>query len=264
MRQLLLSLLALPVLAYGADMAPDTQSNHLRDPNAYSDGYTLDSGPYVLPGPRQLHMADEDNFGHLLADEFEWQEGGVGAYDMQAWYGGTFNRVLVKAEGEYQNSQLEDARTELLWDHAISAFWNLQAGVRSDNGEGPARQWLALGVEGLAPYWLDVEATAYVGDNGRTAARVEAEYDLLITHRLILTPKAEMNLYGKSDQARGIGSGLSDASLGLRLRYEITRQFAPYVGFEYQRKLGNTADLARSEGDHAGETKWLAGVRFWF
>ena len=109
-----------------------------------------------------------------------------------------------------------------------------------------------------------MEATAYLGDNGRSALRFESEYELLLTQRLILQPKAELNIYGKSDPERGIGSGFSDASLGLRLRYEITRQFAPYVGVQYSRKLGNTADLARHEGEDPGETQWLAGVRFWF
>lgn len=263
----LLCLLALPLLAQAADMnmdmaKPQPQAE-LRDPNAYSDGYQKGEGPYAIKDA-PMHMGDEHNFAHLLADTFEWGDGGSGAYDVKGWYGGTYDRVLLKAEGDYSHSRLQDARTELLWDHAISPFWNTQLGVRSDNGQGPARQWLAFGVEGLAPYWFDLEVTAYLGDNGRSALRFESEYELLLTQRLILQPKAELNIYGKSDPERGIGSGVSDASLGLRLRYEITRQFAPYVGVQYSRKLGNTADLARHEGEDPGETQWLAGVRFWF
>lgn len=238
-----------------------------RDPHAYSDGYTLDSGPYTLPGPRQLRLADEHAFGTLLMNRLEWvntRDSNVSVYDAQAWFGRDYDRLVIKAEGDIAKGKLQDSRTELLWGHAIASFWDTQLGIRHDGGVGPNRGWLAFGVQGLAPYWFDIEATAYVGDSGRTALRLEADYELLLTQKLILQPRAEINLYGKSDHARDIGSGLADAQAGLRLRYEFTRQFAPYAGVEWAGKFGSTADLAREAGEKINEARWVAGVRFWF
>ncbi len=238
-----------------------------RDPNAYSDGYTLDTGKYALPGPERLRLADEHSFGAVLFDRLERVYGNDGngtSYDAQAWFGRNYNRLVVKAEGEYANSKLEDARTEVLWGHAIASYWDTQLGVRFDSGEGPNRTWAAFGVQGLAPYWFELDATAYVGNEGRTALRLSAEYELLLTQRLVLQPRIEINAYGKDDVARGIGSGVSDAVAGLRLRYEISRQFAPYVGVEWAGKYGRTADLAKDEGTRTSDTLWVAGLRFWF
>lgn len=151
-----------------------------------------------------------------------------------------------------------------LWDRIVSRWWNLQAGVRHDFGEGPSRDWVAVGVQGLAPYFFDVEATAYLGDSGRTAARFSAEYDLLFTQRLVLQPQFEVNLYGKDDPANRIGSGLSNLELALRLRYEFRREFAPYVGLVWTRRFGNTADFARAAGEDASDVQFLAGLRVWF
>ena len=239
-----------------------------RDPHAYSGGYTLGSGAYALPGPRILRLSDEHNFGGLLVDRLERtyaRDGGnATAYEIQGWFGRDYNRLVVKAEGEVAKGKLQEARTELLWGRAIATFWDTQLGVRYDSGEGPDRGWLAFGVQGLAPYWFEVDAAAYVGNDGRTALRLGAEYELLLTQKLILQPRIEVNMYGKSDEARGIGSGLSEAQAGLRLRYEFTRQIAPYIGVERAGTFGRTADLARAEGEKTGETRWVAGVRFWF
>ncbi len=146
----------------------------------------------------------------------------------------------------------------------MAPYWDTQLGVRYDSGVGPDRGWLAFGIQGLAPYWFEVDATAYVGGNGRSALRLGAEYELLLTQRLILQPRVEFNLYGKRDQARDIGRGLSDGIAGLRLRYEITRQIAPYVGVEWAAKFGQTAGFARAEGEKTTETRWVAGLRVWF
>jgi copper resistance protein B len=246
----------------GGSAPPDA-----RDPHAYSGGYTLGSGKYALPGPRQLRLADEHNFGSLLVDRLErvdTRDGNATAYEAQAWFGRNYDRLVVKAEGDYGQGKLQEARTELLWGHAIATFWDTQLGVRYDSGVGPDRSWLAFGVQGLAPYWFEVDAAAYVGDKGRTAFRLGAEYELLLTQKLVLQPRLEINAYGKSDEALGIGSGLSDGVAGLRLRYEFTRQFAPYVGVERAGKFGKTADLARAAGEKTDETRWVAGVRFWF
>lgn len=238
-----------------------------RDPHAYSGGYTLESGPYDLPGPRQLRLADEHNFASLLVDRLETvrtSDNTSTAYDLQAWYGRDYDRAVLKAEGHYDDGDFEEASTELLWGHAVAAYWDTQVGLRFDSGEGPDRSWLALGVQGLAPYWFEVDATAYIGEEGRTALSVEAEYELLLTQKLILQPRIEVAFYGKDDDELGIGSGLSEAKAGLRLRYEIRREFAPYVGVEWAGLFGDTADNARAAGLDTKETQAVAGIRFWF
>lgn len=136
--------------------------------------------------------------------------------------------------------------------------------MRFDHGTGKDRQWLAAGVQGLAPYWFELDATAYLGSGGRTALRLEGSYDWLLTQKLILQPRTEWNFYGKSDPVNAIGSGLANASAGLRLRYEITRQIAPYIGVEWQHSFGRTGDFVRASGGSATQTRWLAGLSFWF
>lgn len=248
---------AMPAPAMQGGAAPPDA----RDPDAYSDGQGF--GP--LPRPR---MGDEENFGAFLAERLEAVQGrdnSAAAYDVQAWYGRDFDRLVLKAEGEVDGGALQEARTELLWGHAIASFWDLQAGARVDHGAaGPQRNWLAFGVQGLAPYWFEVEATAYLGENGRSALRLGAAYELLFTQRLILQPRVEANLYGRSDAARETGSGLSDLAAGLRLRYEIARQFAPYVGVEWSGTFGDSARFARDAGVRSKDARWVAGVRLWF
>ena len=239
----------------GGSAPPDA-----RDPHAYSGGY--DFGPI----PR-LRLADELSMGSLLMNRLESVNTGdntFATYDLQAWFGRDYDRAVLKAEGDYDNGKLQEASTELLWGHAVATFWDMQLGVRYDSGEEPNRTWLALGIQGLAPYWFELDTTAYVGDEGRTAVSVEAEYELLFTQKLILQPRLEANAYGKRDAERGLGSGLSDLSAGLRLRYEIRREFAPYVGVEWARKFGETADFARAAGNDTSETRLVAGLRFWF
>jgi copper resistance protein B len=247
--------------------AQNTAPSQPRSADAYSGGYTLTTGPFIPPGVKPPRLADQENFGSVLVDRLErayTRDGNWTAYDVQAWFGRDFNRLMIKAEGDISQGRLQDARTELLWDHAIAAFWDTQVGVRHDNGSGPDRNWLAFGVQGLAPYWFDVEATGYLGNEGRSALRLATSYDLLITQRVVLQPRVEANLYGKDDPARQIGSGLSDATAGLRLRYEFTRQFAPYVGVEWSGKFGRSADFARMAGERTRQTAIVAGLRFWF
>jgi len=230
-----------------------------RDPHAYSNGYDF--------GPLKLRMADQKNFSSLLVDNLEvmrTKDNTSAEYDLQAWYGRVYDRVVLKAEGEADDGKLEDARTELLWGHAVAVYWDTQLGVRYDSGQGPGRSWLAFGIQGLAPYWFEVDAAAYVGEEGRSALRLDLSYDLLLTQKLILQPKFETDFYGKSDAERGLGSGLSHVAVALRLRYEIRREFAPYVGIERSVNYGATADFARAAGKDTGETRLIAGVRFWY
>jgi copper resistance protein B len=230
-----------------------------RDPNAYSDGQTF--------GALKPKMADAHSFAALRVDNLEAMRVDgrtVAAYDLEAWYGRTFDRGVLKSEGDIEGGKATDVRTELLWSHAFASFWDRQVGLRHDSGEGPARTWLAFGVEGLSPYKFELEATAYLGESGRTALRFDGSREFLITQKLILKPRLEANAYGQEDVARGIGRGLSDVMASIRLRYEIRRQIAPYVGVEWVRKYGATADLARANGQVPNDSKVVLGVRFWF
>lgn len=242
------------------NMQGGTAPPDARDPHAYSDGLTFDAHQHMM-------HADQNSFGSLLVDRLEavrTPDATHGAYDLQARYGRDYDRAVLKAEGEFADGRLEDAHTELLWSHAVAAYWDTQLGVRYDSGEGPERGWLAFGVQGLAPYWFEVDATAYVGDEGRSALRLHAEYELLLTQKLILQPRLEANFYGQKDAERELGAGLSDLTAGIRLRYEIRREFAPYVGIEWTGQYGATADYARAADDDSRETRLVAGLRFWY
>lgn len=214
-----------------------------------------------------LHMHGSAPFGMLLVDRleaFHARDANGQGWEAEGWYGGDENKLWVRTEGERRGGKLEDADLEALWNHNVTAFWSTQLGVRRELGEGPGRTWAAFGVQGLAPYWIDVEATGYVGASGRTAGRARADYDMLFTQRLILQPEAEINLYGRNDPRRRIGSGMSDVRFGLRLRYEIRRQFAPYVGVNWVRRTGTTADYARQDNQPVLDRQIVAGVRTWF
>lgn len=237
-----------------------------RDPHAYSNGYTLTAGPYAQSGPRQLKLADEHAFWAVLGDRLEYNPDTESTvFDLQAWYGTTFNRLVIKAEGDIADGSLEEMQTDVLYSQAFSGYFDAQLGVRLDRNEaGTDRQWLAASVQGLAPYWFEVDASVYLGEDARTALALQAEYELLFTQRIILQSSAELTVYGKEDLDNGIGSGLSSGKLGMRLRYEINRQFAPYVGVEWARSFGDTADLMRSAGGSVEDTEYVAGLRFWF
>jgi len=252
----------------GGVMQMDMQGMQMQGGKAPPDARSADYSDGIGYGQAHgLHMLDHAALGMLLVDRLEYFDGRSGngvALDAQGWYGTDANKLWVKAEGERSAGRLQDLRTEALWAHPIGIYWNTQLGVRHDFGAGPGRTWAAFGVQGLAPYFFDVEATFYVGQAGLTAFRFESEYELLLTQRLILQPRFEVDLYGRDDPQRGIGSGLSDASVGLHLRYEFTRKFTPYVGVEVDRKFGRTADFARSASEPALDRRLVAGLRFWF
>lgn len=186
-------------------------------------------------------------------------------WDAQGWYGGDINKLWIKTEGEGSfGEKTGEAEVQALWSRAITPWFDVQAGLRYDFRPDPERGHLVLGLQGLVPYQFEVDAAAFVSDEGDVSARFEAEYDLLITQRLILQPRAEINLAAQEVRELGIGSGINDVELGLRLRYEFAREFAPYVGVQWERKLGETADFARDEGESVDDLFFVTGVRIWF
>ncbi len=213
-----------------------------------------------------MEMDDTSKASKVVLDEFESyraDDSTVLAWDAQAWYGDDYNKVWAKTEGERTAGETEGS-AELLWDRIFARWWSVQTGVRHDYGEGPARTWGAIGVEGLAPYWFDIEGTLYIGESGRVAARLKAEYELLFTQRLILQPEVEANFYSENDLERNIGAGLSDVDFGVRLRYEIRREIAPYIGVSFTQRFGNTADIYKEAGEDSTELRAVAGLRMWF
>lgn len=251
-------------------------------------GTDLPAGSAPAPSPPTDHYADRqfaaadmtharnmmmrENGGQTIATvmfnlaEYQARKGRDGyRWDGEAWLGGDINRLTIKSEGEGVLRQgVEAAEVQALYSRAVGPYFNLQAGVRHDFKPGPSRTYAVIGFEGLAPYWFEVEGAAFLSDKGDVLGRLEGYYDQRITQRLVLQPRVELNLSAQDVPENRIGAGLSSAELGLRLRYEITRQFAPYVGVSYEAKTGQTARYARSDGDDPTTTSFVAGVRIWF
>jgi copper resistance protein B len=202
----------------------------------------------------------------VLFDQLEWQGGERGgiSIDNKTWIGGDINRLWLRAEGESSDGRPENSQVHALYGRSIARWWDLVIGLRQDFRPGPSQAWFAIGIQGLAPQWFEVEATAYVGRAGRTHARFEVEYELLLTNRLILQPLLELEVYGKNDPQRGIGAGLSSIDGGLRLRYEFRRELAPYVGVVWHRAFFGSADYARADGAEVATTRAVVGLRTWF
>ena len=221
----------------------------------------------AFPDVHAHHQHGTSIHSYWLLDRLEVSDADDGTalgWEASAWIGGDIQRLWLRSEGEAVDGRIEHGDVEVLYGRSVRAWWDVVAGVRQDVGDGPSRTWGAIGVQGLAPYKFEVAATAYLGQDGRTALRAEAEYDTLLTNRLILQWRAEANAHGKNDPLAGVGAGLSTVEAGARLRYEITRQFAPYIGIEHERAFGNTADFRRNTGHSAGDTRVVAGVRVWF
>jgi copper resistance protein B len=233
----------------------------------------------TAPGRAQMHggeasaaapygspVADQHVWIHAVLEQFEYRAGdGAGdlVWDGQAWIGTDSNRLWLKSEGSWHDGSLEHGKHEVLYDRPISTYFDLQAGIRLDADSKPGRGWAAFGIQGLAPYFFEVSATAYASDRGRLAANFEGSFDLLLTQQLILQPQLEFDLYSKSDSARRVGSGLAEIETGLRLRYEISRKFAPYFGVSYQRSFGQTRRFAIADGEDSQTLHFVIGIRSW-
>ena len=232
-------------------------------PPALTDADRAAAFPDLHGHDMSAHMDDDPFAWVVMADRLEWQQGNALAWEGSAWFGHDRGRLWLRSEGERESGHATEGNVEALWGKPVNAWWDLLAGVRHDIGND-GRDWLALGVQGLAPYKFEVQATAYLGERGQSMLQGEVEYELLLTNRLILQPRIEATAHGRSDAVRCIGSGLGEVDAGLRLRYEVRREFAPYFGIERAVRFGKTADFARAAGHGAHETRWVAGVRFWF
>jgi len=198
--------------------------------------------------------------------EYQAREGRDGyRWDGEAFVGGDIHRLWLKSEGEGAlGDRLESGEVQALYSRAVGPYFNLQAGVRQDFEQGPDRTYATVGFEGLAPYMFEVEGALFLSSKGDLLGRLEGYYDQRITQRLVLQPRVELNLAAQEVPENRLGAGLTDAELGLRLRYEITRQFAPYVGVSYEAKTGRTADFARARGENPTGTSFVLGVRACF
>ncbi len=224
----------------------------------------------VFSGAAKAETAGAGTNWFALLDRLEYQsnEGsGQLIWDGQGWYGGDYNKFWFKTEGErsLEGGGFGEVEVQGLYSRAIRPFWDVQVGVRQDiKPDNPSRTFGVIGIQGLAPYWFEVDAAAFISDDGDISARLEVEYDLLLTQRLIMQPRFETNIAIQDVALLGVGSGVNDVELGLRLRYEIKREFAPYVGVNWSRKLGETADFARANFEDPGSASLVAGIRFWF
>lgn len=277
----------------GMDMSGDHNGHDMAAmPGVQMTGTALPAGNAPAPKPPLDHYADRQfppaemarsrdemmheqggkSFSLFLLNVAEYQvRNGKDGYrwDGEAWFGGDINRLTIKSEGEgvlggRRGTFMETAEVQALYSRAIGPYFNLQGGVRYDFKPNPSRTYATIGVEGLAPYWFETEAALFLSNKGEVLGRVEGYYDQRITQRLVLQPRIELNLSAQNVPETRIGAGISNAEFGLRLRYEIRRQFAPYIGVSYDRKLGKTADYARADGESVKATSFVIGVRTWF
>lgn len=244
-----------------AKEAPPVPSDHAAD--AYFD-------PAAMAAARKAVLKETGGMGAsmLMLDRLEWRphSGTDGyAWELEGWTGGDIDRIAIKSKGEGAfGGPLEKAEVQIGWNRALDPWFNMRAGIRQDFQPRPRRTQAVLAIEGLAPYWFEVEGELFVSHKGEVSARAEANYDQRITQSLILQPAAELNFSAQNITELEQGAGLTSVELGLRLRYEIRREFAPYVGVHWERKLGRTADYARTDGEKPGQFNVVAGIRFWF
>jgi copper resistance protein B len=229
-----------------------------------TQGQPVPAGDHEMGQP----VMDRMIFVHGILDQFEGRTDGRSPdfrWSGEGWAGTDYDKFWVKTEGfRRTNGTVDDGKHEFLYDRAITTYFDVQAGLRSDIDSRRNRNWAALGFEGLAPLFFRIEGTGYVSDSGHFAAHFEGSYDLLLTNRLILQPEVEIDLYSKSDPTRLVGAGISDIDTGLRLRYEFDRKFAPYIGVAYEGKFGQTASFARRAGEGTSGVRFTFGVRSWF
>lgn len=227
---------------------------------AYEPAGTPADWPSPIKDQAPYWMVLSDRLEGRFADEVDTY-----VWDLQGWYGGDYNRLWVKTEGEgEQGTSPESAELQLLFSRRFSPFWDWQLGVRHDFDPNPERSHLVLGLQGVVPYEFEWDSALYVSDEGDITARIEAEYDVRITQRLVVQPRLEINASASDVPELSIGSGLNSTELGVRLRFEFKREFAPYLGVSWEQRYGDTADFARVEGEPTSVTAVVLGIRAWF
>lgn len=216
----------------------------------------------------QAGMGDDPILTKVMIDQLEIRHTDGSdplVLEADAWIGKDLNKAWFKLDLEKVGSEYEQAELQALYSRAVATYWDLQIGWRHDfKPAGETRDWAAIGFRGLAPYYFDIDTALFIGESGRFVLDLDAEYEVMLTQRLVLSPELQLNLHSKSDPAIGQGSGLSDIELGLRLSYAIRREFAPYIGVNWERKFGQTADFARDEGEDTSDLQFVAGIRAWF
>ena len=227
-----------------------------------------DSAMALSTAMAQKMHGDSINF-LLIGERLENQSHDGGndlIWEAQGWIGGDINKLWMKTEGKYDRERGDTKEFELqaLWSHAVSPFWDLQAGWRHDAEVDDGFDYLTIGFLGLAPYWFEVDVAAFISEKGTLSARLEAEYELRITQRMILQPRAELNFGFENDNEAELRRGLQKTHLGLRLRYEIRREFAPYLGLAWEKSFGESASILTARAEEASETSIVAGLRFWY
>ena len=260
------------VRAGAQSTAPEGRSDYAPAPYPQPGSSVLPSREPAPAYPKEepSSMGENAIFWHVLFTQLEGRSNGPDnelRWDGQAWGGTDWNKLWFKSEAFFnQHGKLADGIHEVLYARPIPflRYFDWQTGFRYDGDSAPPRYWGALGIEGLAPEFFEVEATMYLRNEGHFAARLVGSYDIFLTNRLIAQPELEMNFYSKGDPGRTIGRGLSELDTGLRLRYEISRKFAPYIGFAYTQQCGGTAGLVRSQGDIVYDPRLVFGIRTWY
>lgn len=210
---------------------------------------------------------DDPVVSFFLIDHLEYKkqdELTTWGLESDIWIGKDINKFWIKTELEYADGEFEEAEVQALYSRAIKPYWDAQFGIRHDFEQAESRNWAVIGLNGLSPYYFEVDTALFIGEQGRVAARFSAEYELMLTQKWVLSPEFEMNVYTQNDEINAIGSGLSDASFGIRLRYEFVREFGVYLGFEHEKKFGNTAKFHKQLGEAKESNQWLVGIRVWF
>ncbi len=200
-----------------------------------------------------------------IMGEVESSKNSTISLNIQAWASYDLNKLWLKLEKEKVGNIVENNEIQLLYSKAIAPFWDLQFGLRKDSNPGTVkRDYAVIAFKGLAPYLFDIDASLFLGKNSQIAFRLEAEYEYMFTQKLILTPSFGFNIYSKDDLDIDIGGGLSDISMGLRLRYEFRREFAPYIGISWSKDYGKTLYLLNISGESVKDFRGVIGVRLWF
>ncbi len=221
----------------------------------------------LLPLPILAGGPDDPLLFKFMADRLELRDGSEGSlqsWEVDAWAGKDLNKLWIKMSGERADGTVLSSEVDLLYSRAVAPFWDLQLGLRHQSRPGPSQDWVGLGFKGEAPYGIETDINLFVNEDSLAELRIELEYEYMITRRWVLLPSLEASLFSDDDATRGIGSGLSSMELGLRLGWEMRREFMPYLGLNLEQSFGNTADQLEAAGEDSIDTQWVAGISFWF